>query len=103
MMCEETHPDTEKLVQNVFKNIDIDALHSTLVYFYKLSQDPVMVRHQLLVMNTYIHSGMLQKRLEKDDDAERAAFRTYQVLVHMADFEGITLSDVGKELSIILK
>ena len=39
--------------------------------------------------------GDLQKRNEKDDDAERAAFRTYHVLVHMADFEGISMSDVG--------
>ena len=30
--------------------------------------------------------------------AERAAFRTYLVLlVYMADFEGISLSDVGKD------
>ena len=30
------------------------------------------------------------------DEAERAAFRTYHVLVHMADFEGLAPSDVGK-------
>ena len=28
--------------------------------------------------------------------AKRAAFRTYHVLVHMADFEDISLSYVGK-------
>ena len=33
---------------------------------------------------------------EKDDDAERAAFRTYHVLVHMADFDGISLDDISK-------
>ena len=43
VMCEETHPETETLVKNIFKNIDVEALHSTLVYFYKLSQDLVMV------------------------------------------------------------
>ena len=48
VMCEETHPETKKLVQNIFKNIDIDALHDTLVYFYELSQDADMVTHQLL-------------------------------------------------------
>ena len=48
VMCEETHPETEKLVQNVFKNIDLDALQGTLVYFYKLSEDSMMVRHQPL-------------------------------------------------------
>ena len=40
--------------------------------------------------------GNLQKKQDKDDDAERAAFRTYHVLVHMADFEGISMSIVGK-------
>ena len=39
--------------------------------------------------------GNLQKKQDKDDDAERATFRTYHVLVHMADFEGISMSDVG--------
>lgn len=42
-MCEETHTGTEKLVQSIYKGLDIDALHSTLIYFYKLSQDPQMV------------------------------------------------------------
>jgi len=40
--------------------------------------------------------------MDKDDDAERAAFRTYHALVHMADFEGISLSDVGKEEIVYL-
>jgi len=78
VMCEETHPGTEKLVQNILKTIDIDALQDTLVYFYKLSQDSEM---------------------KQDDDAERAAFRTYHVLVHLADFEGMPLSDVGEGLN----
>jgi len=33
---------------------------------------------------------------QKDESAEKAVFRTYHVLVHMADFEGISLSDVGE-------
>ena len=45
VMCEEIHPETAKLVQNIFKNTDTDALQSTLVYFYKLSQDLEMVKH----------------------------------------------------------
>jgi len=39
--------------------------------------------------------------MEKDDDAERAAFRTYHALVHMADFEGISMKDVGKSVWVI--
>ena len=42
-MCEETHTGTAKLVQSIYKVVDIQALHKTLVYFYKLSQDPEMV------------------------------------------------------------
>lgn len=42
-MCEETHTGTAKLVKSIFKGVDIDALHNTLVYFYRLSQDPQMV------------------------------------------------------------
>ena len=45
VMCEETHPETEKLVQNVFENIDLDALQDALVYFYKLSKDSSLVRN----------------------------------------------------------
>ena len=40
---------------------------------------------------------VIQKQEKKHDVAERAAFRTYLVLIHLADFEGILLSDVGKE------
>ena len=43
VMCEETHTGTAKLVQSIYKVVDIQALHKTLVYFYKLSQDPEMV------------------------------------------------------------
>jgi len=43
VMCEETHTGTAMLVQNIHKGVDIDALHNTLAYFYKLSQDPEMV------------------------------------------------------------
>lgn len=39
---------------------------------------------------------VLQKHLDKNDDAERAAFRVYHVLIHFADFEGISMSDIGK-------
>ena len=45
VMCEETHPETEKLVQNVFKSINLDALQDTLVYFYKLSKHPLLVKN----------------------------------------------------------
>ena len=49
-MCEETHTGTEILVQNIYRNVDIEALHKTLGYFYELSQDPKMVTMYLFAM-----------------------------------------------------
>ena len=49
-MCEETHTGTEILVQNIYRNVDIEALHKTLGYFYELSQDPEMVTMYLFAM-----------------------------------------------------
>ena len=43
IMCEETSPLTKDLVIKVFKAVDVDALHTSLAYFYKLSQDKDMV------------------------------------------------------------
>ena len=43
VMCEETHSGTTKLVQSISKVVDIQALHKTLAYFYKLIHDPTMV------------------------------------------------------------
>lgn len=43
IMCEETSPLTKDLVKNVFKAVDINTLHTSLAYFYKLSQDEEMV------------------------------------------------------------
>ena len=44
MMLEEMHPRSQDLAVNVHKAVDIDALHSTLAYFYYLRQDEQMVR-----------------------------------------------------------
>ena len=38
----------------------------------------------------------LQKDQQKDDDAERAMFRVFHVLRHLADFEGISREKVGE-------
>ena len=43
MMLEETHPKSQDLAVNVHKAVDIDALHSTLAYFYYLRKDEKMV------------------------------------------------------------
>ena len=33
-MCEEIHMETEKLVLNIHKSVDITALHETLFFFH---------------------------------------------------------------------
>jgi len=53
-MCEETSPGTGRLVKSIFKGIDIEALHRTLVYFYKLSQDRFMVRKQIAISGSTV-------------------------------------------------
>ena len=45
IMCEETSPQTKDLVESIFKSVDIDALHSSVAYFYILSQDDYMVSY----------------------------------------------------------
>ena len=90
MLCEETSPLTKDLVEKVFKAVDIDALHALLAYFHGLSQDEYMVSQ---TYGVFIYSYVIiymQKHLEKDDDAERATFTTYHILMHFADFQGIS-------------
>lgn len=43
IMCEETSPLTKDLVTNVFKAVDVDTLHTSMAYFYRLSRDQEMV------------------------------------------------------------
>ena len=59
-MCEETHPGTQELVQNIHKTIKISNLQRTLVYFYtilKLKEDPWIVGFEeesiLYIINFY--------------------------------------------------
>ena len=49
-MCEETHPETQILVQNIYKTIDICVLQGALLYFHEDSintrlclKEPMMV------------------------------------------------------------
>ena len=49
IMCEETSPLTKDLVKNIFKAVDVDTLHTSLAYFYKLSKDEEMVNQCFLI------------------------------------------------------
>jgi len=42
-MLEETHPKSQDLAVSVYKAVDIEALHSTLAYFYYLTKDKKLV------------------------------------------------------------
>ena len=36
VMCEEMHMETKNLVINIYKSVDISALHSTLCFFHEM-------------------------------------------------------------------
>ena len=69
-MLEETNSKSKILAQEIYNTVRLEALHSTLALFYSLKEDPRL------------------KALGFDDEAERGLFRTYHVLVHMADYHG---------------
>ncbi|XP_065883200.1 inositol 1,4,5-trisphosphate-gated calcium channel ITPR1-like isoform X2 [Dysidea avara] len=53
IICEETHSETDKLVQSLCRNIDIDALYDTLVWFYQCSQSAKVCRMLLITRLDY--------------------------------------------------
>ena len=77
VMLEKTDEKTKDLVRDVAKNLDIEALHQTLVEFYKLKDD------------------QRAKDKECDDDAETALFRTYHSLVQLEDY-GVPKEKIGE-------
>lgn len=82
-MLEETDARSKELVADIVNNLQIEALHDSLVEFYNLMNDPEVKRQRL------------------DDDAEAGLFRTYHILVHLADY-GVPLEYIGK-LGFFLK
>ena len=65
IMCEETSPLTKDLVENVFKAVDVDALHTSMAYFYRLSQDEDMVSHSYTVCTIYSYVGIYRNTQKK--------------------------------------
>lgn len=76
-MLEETSYQTKDLMQLIAGVLDVSALHDTLGDFYKLKDDPDVKRERF------------------DDDAQRGLFRTYHILVHLADNPEIHIDDLG--------
>ena len=75
-MLEKTDERTPELVQEIVAGLDIPALHDTLGDFYELMN------------NAAVKDRMF------DDEAERGLFRTYHVLIHLADY-GVDLAKLG--------
>ena len=69
VMLEKTSEKPTDLVKRIAINLDIEALHLTLVEFYELMNDHIV------------------KDEEYDDEAEAGLFRTYHALVHLTDYE----------------
>lgn len=78
-MLEETSPKTKDLVTRLSGGLDIDALHGTMVDFYKLKSDKEL------------------KKDEYDDNAERGMYRTYHILIQLQYY------NVPLELGMYLK
>ena len=75
-MLEETSLKTKELVTQFSGGLDIEALHGTLIDFYKLKHDKELIQD------------------EYDDNAERGLFRTYHILVHLNHY-GIPMEQLG--------
>lgn len=82
VMLEKTDEKSEDLVRDIANNLDIEALHHTLVEFYELKND------QEVKDNGY------------DDEAEAGLFRTYHALVHLTDYE-VSKEKIGESSSKI--
>lgn len=80
-MLEETSHHSKDLAQRVAEVLDVNALYDTLANFYKLKDDPDV------------------KRKYFDDDAQRGLFRTYHILLHLAD---CTPMELGKLVLIAI-
>ena len=76
VMLEKTSEKSTGLVQDIANNLDIEALHLTLVEFYELMNDRTV------------------KDKGYDDEAEAGLFRTYHALVHLTDYE-VTKEKIG--------
>ena len=78
-MLEETHDKTRELARGVHCTLDKAAAHCTLAFFYRCTLDPE-VREE----------GF-------SDEADKGLFRTYHILVHLADYPGISLQQLGED------
>ena len=76
VMLEKTSEKSKDLVRDIANNLDIEALHLTLVEFYELKNDCVV------------------KKNKYDDEAEAGLFRTYHALVHLTDY-GVPKEKIG--------
>ena len=79
-MLEETSLETKDLVTRLSGGLDVDALHGSMVDFYKLMLDKELIED------------------EYDDNAERGLYRTYHILVQLK-YYGVPEKVVSKIIS----
>ena len=77
-MLEETSDKTKELAKGIFSTLDKEAALRTLVFFYHCKHDRRV------------------KRAGRNEEAEHGLFRTYHILVHLADYPGISLEQLGQ-------
>ncbi len=76
-MLEETSSKTKELAIQLYNGLDVDALHQTMVDFHMLRVDKDIIRD------------------EYDDNAERALYRTYHILIRL-NYYGVRMKDIGE-------
>lgn len=82
-MLEETSLSTKELATQLSRGLDVEALHGTLVDFYQLRSDRDLIKD------------------EYDDNAERALFNTYHVLIQL-NYYGIPMKTLGQYTIILI-
>ena len=77
-LLEEISNKTSKLSHQIAEGLDISALHWSMLDFYMLKSDPDLIR------------------LESDDNASRALFDSYKIIMHLVDGGFAPLEKLGK-------
>ena len=80
-LLEEISNTTSKLTHQIFEGLDIHALHWSMLDFFVLKNDPDLVK------------------LQSDDNAYRALFDSYRIIMHLVDSGVASLEKLSKNLS----
>ena len=81
VMMEEISKKSKKLTQQIAEGLNIQGLHSSMVDLFVLKSDKDVIR------------------LEYNDNASRALYKAYKILMHLVDSGSDTLENLSKSFS----